>query len=69
MCGMKMYRAYPINRADHVAAIPWILECEDDQGAMALARELAHNYPKIEIWDGSRRVDSLAADAASVIET
>jgi hypothetical protein len=66
---MKTYRAFPVNGADHIVAPPWILACENDQEVMTVARDLARNHPKVEIWDGSRRVGCLIADAVSGIET
>jgi hypothetical protein len=59
MLRMTTYRAYPIDTAGHIAAPAWFLESESDEEVLARARELPHHYPKLEIWDGARRLDDL----------
>jgi hypothetical protein len=52
---MREYRFYTLGGDDHVARPPDIVECQDDQEAIAKALYLFDGAP-IEIWDGERLV-------------
>ena len=68
---MKQYRVFPVDNDDHIAAPAWEWVCENDQAATAFARELVHKYPKIEIWQGTRRLmmsDPISRPNAGPIE-
>jgi hypothetical protein len=52
---MAEYRAYPIDRAGHVAAPPTVITAEDDETALAQARQMVDGKD-LEIWSGARLV-------------
>lgn len=60
---MSSYRFYYLNERDHIIDAEWSA-CPGDEAAAARARTLllaeAHDYRAIEIWDGTRRIDTVA---------
>jgi hypothetical protein len=52
---MREHRFYTLGRDGHIARPPDIVECEDDQDAVAKAGCLLDGEA-IEIWDGNRIV-------------
>jgi hypothetical protein len=58
---MTDYRFYSLDEQGRVFAPPTILKCRDDDEALAQGQDLVGEFP-IEIWDGDRRVSTLAAE-------
>jgi hypothetical protein len=52
---MADYRLYRLDKDGHVQGPPVIVNCDDDEAAMAEAKQYVDGVA-IEIWDGGRRV-------------
>jgi hypothetical protein len=53
------YRIYVLTFEGRVTAPPHVVECEDDDEAVSIARGRCINKP-VEIWEKARRVARLA---------
>ncbi|HLI22803.1 MAG TPA: hypothetical protein VKV32_16900 [Stellaceae bacterium] len=59
---MSSYRFYYLNADGHIVDADW-MPCLGDAAAAARARSLlaeTHDYCVIEIWHGTRRVETIA---------
>jgi hypothetical protein len=63
---MEQYRVYVLDAEGHVQDAPEVIECPDDGAAIETARQLLDGHV-IELWNGSRRVISLAPTRPSPI--
>jgi hypothetical protein len=62
---MSSYRFYFLNDCDHIIDADW-LPCLGDDAAIARARSLlteTHECRAIEIWHGTRRVETISNEA------
>lgn len=64
---MSSYRFYFLNDCDHIIDADW-LPCLGDDAAIARARSLlteARECRAIEIWHGTRRVETIGGTATT----
>jgi hypothetical protein len=59
---MADYRAYRIEN-DHVAGVPIIITCDNDQDAIREAKKMVDGHD-IELWDGARFVAGIKSTDA-----
>ncbi len=52
---MPQYRAYLMN-GDHTAGAPYVMIADDDEAAIAQARELVTSQYDVELWGLARLV-------------
>lgn len=52
---MADYRLYKLDKDGHVQGPPVIVSCDDDEKAVAQAKQYVDGVA-IEVWDGGRRV-------------
>ena len=58
---MPNYRAYPVSKDNHVAAVASVaITCENEQDGLQKAQRLVDGYD-IELWDGPRFIARLKA--------
>ena len=56
---MANYRFYSLNERGKIVMPPTIMDCRDDLEALAHGQSITGEFP-VEIWDGGRRVGTLA---------
>lgn len=59
---MPLYRFYRMNKAGHIDGMPEIVDCSDDDDAVAKAKKHADGRA-IEVWDLGRCVATVQARA------
>jgi hypothetical protein len=57
---MALYRIYATDEAGHITTPATVIECADDEQAVAEAKALDLGM-RIEVWQGSRQVTVLPA--------
>ncbi|OSJ19638.1 hypothetical protein BST63_01890 [Bradyrhizobium canariense] len=55
---MAEYRLYRVDHEGHIQGAPLIVSCEDDDAAIAEAKQYVDGV-SIEVWDRARRVARL----------
>lgn len=55
---MPSYRIYQMDSDGHISGPPWIVDCENDQQAIAAAKQHLDGKD-LELWDKARRVAKL----------
>jgi hypothetical protein len=58
---LRYYRAYQVDPAGHICSPPDVINAEDDEEALRLARALA-NGNLVEVWEQGRLVGRLEPD-------
>ena len=58
---MATYRLYRLDGSDRIGSAAVPVHAEDDDAAVAAARELSHGKP-CELWLGNRRIARINAD-------
>ena len=56
---MGTYRAYFINRDDHIESYK-LIEAADDEQAVEIAKRYVDGHD-VEVWDGDRKVSRLSS--------
>ena len=56
---MSDYRVYKLDKSGKTTGPPYIVQCEDDDAALILARRLVDGEIR-EIWEGARRVATIS---------
>ncbi len=54
----NVYRAYSLDSDGKIAKPPAVLDCDNDQRAIELAKPMVDGYD-IEVWQGNRRITLL----------
>ena len=60
---MGDYRVYKLDKSGKATGPPYIVQCEDDDAALVLARRLADGQIR-EIWEGARRVATISTTSS-----
>jgi hypothetical protein len=58
---MPLYRVYVTDEAGRITTPATVIECANDEQALAEAKALSVGPKLIEVWQGSRRVSVLPA--------
>jgi len=58
---MPYYRIYSITKDGHIRAVPEIVLCDDDRGAIDRAKAVLDGL-ELEVWQGRRRVTVLKSE-------
>ena len=58
---MGDYRIYLLDKSGKTTGPPYVVQCEDDDAVLILARGLPADDQAREIWEGARRVASISA--------
>ena len=56
---MSDYRVYKLDESGKTTGPPYIVQCEDDDAALILARRFVDGEIR-EIWEGARRVATIS---------
>jgi hypothetical protein len=59
------YRLFFIGRDDHIVKAE-VVDCPTDGDAVAIARVACAEYPAVEVWEWTRRVERVDADITAV---
>jgi hypothetical protein len=62
---MPHYRIFFFDGANRIRGFEET-ECDSDQSAIQAGKPLLETYPKVEVWERSRRVAYLSPDAVDV---
>jgi hypothetical protein len=57
---VPLYRFYKVDKTGRIAGMPEVVDCADDDDAIAKAKKTADSHG-IEIWDLARRVAVIEA--------
>ena len=60
---MGDYRVYKLDKSGKTTGPPYIVQCEDDDAALVLARLLADGQIR-EVWEGARRVATISTTSS-----
>ena len=64
---MTDYRVYKLDSSGKTTGPPLIVQCEDDDAALIIAkRTMAGEGHTIEIWNGARRITTFPSDSDGV---
>jgi hypothetical protein len=64
---MTEYRLYRVDDEGHIQGPPVIVSCDDDDAAIAQAKQYVDGV-SIEVWDRARRIVRIPVDVAQYSE-
>ncbi len=64
---MERYRVYVMDSEGHINDPPEVIDCPDDEAAVARARQMLDGRV-IEVWHGARRIVSLGPTRAPPLD-
>jgi hypothetical protein len=65
---MVYYRIYVLDDLDHILVPPEVIECPDDQTAVAAASQTLDAHA-IEVWDGARCIIRLSPKNHAIVDS